>query len=114
MARQDSGEAVLQALQMGVDDRLGHPGNPEYGEHGSGSSLEHGGGGDLSGLHLAGQQDEGSGGEHDHLDDEVHAQVLHLPAVARGELGAQHVEGAQGDDDGYGPQEDPGGTVGLG
>ena len=114
MVGQDAREAVFQALQVGVDDRLGHPGDPEDGEHGGGPRLEHGRGGDLAGLHLAGQQDQCPGGEHDHLDDQVHAQALHGAVVSRGELGTQYLQGAQDDDDGDGAQEDPGGAVGLG
>ncbi len=53
------------------------------------------------------------GGEHDHLDDQVHAQAPMAPLSPVGNWGrTQYLQGAQ-DDDGDGAQEDPG-AVGLG
>ena len=107
----DAAQGAFQCIDVSLEEGVCHPRDTEDGEHGGHTGFEDRGRGDLLVVDLAEDEDDGAGDEHDHLDDQVHGQLLQLAVLAR-EGWAQNVEGAEDDDNGDSGEEDDNGVLG--
>lgn len=104
-------KGALEGIDVDLEESIGHPCDAKHGEHSGHTGLEHGSVGDLARFGLAENEDEGTGDQHDHLDDQVHGQRLHTLLTFEGR--AQLFECTEDHDDADGDEEGPHGTEGL-
>lgn len=109
----DAAQVSFEGIDVGLEECISHPGNTEDGEYCRHAGLEHRNGGDLLVVDVAENEDNCTGDKHDHLNDKVHREDLHLTILVR-EGRAQDIEAAEDDDDCDGGQEYNDGALGGG
>ena len=94
------------------DERVGHPGDAEQGDHRDHAGLEDLRRGDRRRLHLAEQDDQRGRGQHQHLDQRGHGHRLD-PALLDVDRRAQALEDAEHADQEDGAEEDGDAALGV-